>query len=95
MALFDHNTKKNGISSITNAEATKTIAIAGNMVRTLTMEAAQAPIKPPPTDPGKALVTIWDSNSVKLRGHRPKMTCNFKSAGSRILALIMRASECR
>ena len=84
MALFDHNTKNNGISSITNAEATKTIAIAGNMVRTLTMEAAQAPIKPPPTDPGKALVTIWDSNSAKVRGHRPKMACNFKSAGSRI-----------
>ena len=84
MALFNHNKKNNGISTITNAEATKTIAIAGDMVRSLTIEAAQAPITPPPTDPEKALVTIWDSNSVKLRGHRPKMTCNFKSAGSRI-----------
>ena len=84
MALFNHNKKNNGISTITDTETTKTIAKAGDMVRSLTMEAAQASIIPPPTDPEKALVTIWDSNSAKLRGHRPKITCNYKSAGSRI-----------
>ena len=83
MALFDHHKKNNGISTITDTESTRIIAKARGMVRSLTREAARASILPPPTDAEKALVTIWDSNSPKLRGHRPKITCNYKAAGSR------------
>ena len=83
MALFDHSKKNNGISTITDTESTEIIAKAGEMVRNLTREAAQAAILPPPTDEEKPIATISDSNAPKLRGHKPKITCNYKAAGSR------------
>ena len=83
MTPFDHSKKNNGISTLTDTESTEIIARAGEVVKYLTRAAAQAAIRPPPTDEEKPTATIVDANYPKLRGYKPQIVCNYKAAGSR------------
>ena len=83
MHPFNHSKKKNGLSTIEGAGIRKIIDQAGRVTKLLAMASAKAAIRPPPVDVHRPTMTITDPNTPRLKGYKPRLTCNYRSAGSR------------
>lgn len=83
MHPFNHSKKNNGLSTIKGAGIRKIIDQAGRVTKHLAMASAKAAIRPPPVDEDRPTMTITDPNAPRLKGYKPRLTYNYRSAGSR------------